>query len=454
MKYDAFIIGSGQAGNPLAGALARAGQTVALAEGAEIGGSCVNFGCTPSKTIVASARAAYLARRSEDFGVITGEVHVDFDKVLARERKIVEEFRHSDTEKLKHAGVTILRHYAHFEDPHHLRVGDELVEADKIYINTGCRPAFPPIPGLDTVGELDYHRLLGLKALPDHLLIIGGGYIGCEYAQTFRRFGCDVTMFEEGEQILSHEDGDIAGEAQKAMEAEGVRIIADTRVSKAERHGDRVHLTVDHHSATEIFEGSHLLVVTGHVPNSDQLGLDKAGVTTDPRGYIETDDHLRTHAPHIWALGDVNGKGAFTHTSYNDYQIVWDNLNGGSRKVTDRITIYAVFIDPPLGRVGMSEDEVRKSGRPALIGTMKMKNISRAIERDETQGMMKVLVDAETQVFLGAAMVGIEADELIHLFADLMYAKVPYTVLKNAVHSHPTVAELLPTLMENLRPLE
>lgn len=454
MKYDALVIGAGQAGIPLAVALAGDGQKVALAEGAEIGGSCVNFGCTPSKTIIAGARAAYLARRSADFGVITGEVKIDFAKVTERWHKVVADSRQSNTDSLKKAGVTILRDYARFEDPHRLKVGKESVEAERIYVNTGSRPHPPSIPGLDRVDALDYHTFLELKELPRHLVVIGGGYIGCEYAQAFRRFGSDVTLLEEGDQILAREDVDIAGAAHQAMEMEGVRIVLHVNITQVAQNGKQIRLNVDHHGTTEIIDATHLLVVTGRRPNSDQLGLDKAGVKTDEHGYIVTDEYLQTSVPHIWAMGDVNGKGAFTHTSYNDYEILWDHIKGGKRKVTDRIEIYGVYIDPPVGRVGLTENDVRKSGQKALIATMKMTDVSRAIERDETQGMIKVLVDAESKQFLGAAMVGIEGDELIHVFADLMYAKAPYTVVMNAVHAHPTVAELLPSLLHSLKPLE
>ncbi len=454
MNYDALVIGAGQAGVPLAVKLAGEGQKVALAEGAEIGGSCVNFGCTPSKTIIASARAAYLARRSEDFGVITGEVKIDFAKVTARWQKVVADSRQSNTDQLDKAGVTILHDYAQFVDAHHLKIGTETVKAERIYIDTGSRPHPPQIPGLDKVRFLDYKTFLDLKELPRDLIIIGGGYIGCEYAQAFRRFGSNVTLLEQGDQILEHEDSDIADEAHQLMEMDGVRVVLQVKITKVSQTGKQIKLNIDHHGTTEVITGTHLLVVTGRTPNSDQLGLDKAGVKTDDHGYIQTDDYLQTSVPHIWAMGDVNGRGAFTHTAYNDYEIVWDHFKGGKRKVTDRLEIYGVYIDPPVGRVGLTESEVRKSGQKALIATMPLSDVSRAIERDETQGLVKVLVDARSKQFLGAAMIGIEGDELIHIIADLMYAKAPYTVVQNAVHAHPTVAELLPSLMQKLHPLD
>ena len=333
-------------------------------------------------------------------------------------------------------------------------VGGVAVEADRIYIDTGSRPHMPSIPGLDRVEALDYHTFLDLKELPRHLVIIGGGYIGCEYGQAFRRFGSAVTILEEGDQILSREDADVAGAVHQAMEMEGVRIVLHTNITQVSQSGKTIRVHVDHHGTTEVIDATHLLVVTGRTPNSDQLGLDKVGVKTDERGYIQTDEVLRTNVPHIWAMGDVNGRGAFTHTAYNDYEIVWDHFKGGTRKVTDRIEIYGVYVDPPVGRAGMTENDARQSGKKALIGTMKMADVSRAVERDETQGLIKVLVDAENQQFLGAAMVGIEGDELIHVIADLMYARAPYTVVRDAVHAHPTVAELLPTLLHSLKPLE
>ena len=453
--YDAIIIGAGQAGFPLAGALTELGWHVALVEGRALGGTCVNDGCTPTKTIIASARAAHLARRGADFGVQTGPVSVDFARVMARKNAIVEQYRGGIESWLGGIdNLTIYEAYATFEGPHRVRAGDALLESERIYINTGAHPFIPPIPGLDRVPYLDSTSILELTALPQHLIILGGGYIGLEFAQAFRRFGSEVTIIEASPQIMAREDADIAQAAQGILEAEQVRILVNTRALQvAEQHG-QVAVTVDQEGTSRIITGSHLLVATGRRPNSDRLGLERAGIETDRRGYIVVDGHLRTSVEGVWALGDVNGQGAFTHTSWNDYEIVLDNIKGGSRKVSDRIPTYGLFIDPPLGRVGMSERAVRESGRPALIGVKPMSRISRAIERDETQGLMKVLVDAETKQFLGAAILGIGGDEIIHTITDLMAAGAPYTVMQHAVHIHPTVSELLPTLLGELEPLE
>ncbi|MCU0465135.1 MAG: FAD-containing oxidoreductase [Anaerolineae bacterium] len=453
--YDAIIIGSGQAGFPLAAALAGKGWKVALAEGGHIGGTCINTGCSPTKTIVASARAAHVARRGADFGVITGPVSIDFAKVMERKDKIVHQFRSGVEDWLTSLdNLTLYREYASFEGPNQVRVGDEVIESERIYINTGARTTVPPIPGLDGVPYLDNKTILELEAVPQHLVVIGGGYIGLEYAQAFRRFGAEVTVIERAPQIMGREDADIARAALELMEGEGLRVLLNTKTVSVEPSpmGVRVHVESDGHES--VVEGSHLLLAVGRTPNSDKLALDKAGIKTDQRGYITVDDHLLTSAPGVWALGDVNGRGAFTHTSWNDHEIVLDNLDGGTRSLAERITVYGVYVDPPLGRVGMSEQDVRASGRKALIGVKPMSDIARAKERDETTGLMKVLVDAETKQFLGAAIFGIGGDEIVHSIIDLMYAKAPYTVMKNAVHVHPTVSELLPTLLGELKPLE
>jgi len=455
MKYDAIIIGSGQAGFPLAGALTSRGWKVALAEGAQLGGTCINTGCSPTKTIIASARAAHIARRAADFGVQTGPISIDFDKVMSRKNAIIQRFRGGIESWLTGIdNLTIYHHFASFEGPDKVRVGDEVIESERIYINTGARSFSPPIPGLDSVDYLDNVSILELTTLPEHLVIIGGGYIGLEYAQAFRRFGSNVTIIELGHQLMGREDADIAEAALQIMESEGIRVLLNTKTSQVTKTDSGVSLSVESDGKAQEIIGSHLLMAVGRKPNSDRLGLEKAGVETDKRGYIIVNDHLQTNVPGIWALGDVNGRGAFTHTSWNDHEIVLDNLDGGNRKVSDRIPVYGVYVDPPLGRVGMSEQEVRASGHKALIGIKPMSHISRAQERDETQGLMKVLVDAESGLFLGAAIFGIGGDEIVHSIIDLMYAKVPYTVMKNAVHIHPTVSELLPTLLGELKPLE
>jgi pyruvate/2-oxoglutarate dehydrogenase complex dihydrolipoamide dehydrogenase (E3) component len=455
MKYDAIIIGAGQAGFPLAGALTSRGWKVALAEVKQIGGTCINTGCSPTKTIIASARVAHVARRGADFGVQTGAIQIDFAKVMARADAIVERFRGGVEDWLTGIeNLTIYRHFATFEGPNTVRVGDDVIESERIYINTGARSFAPPIPGLDKVDYLDNTSILKLKALPEHLIVIGGGYIGLEYAQAFRRFGSEVTIIEMSQQIMGREDADIATSALQLMEAEGIRVLLKTKTTQVKPDAVGVQVTVEIDGETQEIVGSHLLVAVGRKPNSDQLGLEKAGVNVNERGYITVDDHLQTNVPGIWALGDVNGRGAFTHTSWNDHEIILDNFDGGKRKVSDRIPVYGVYVDPPLGRVGMSEQEVRASGRKALMGVKLMSHVSRALERDETHGLMKVLVDAESGLFLGAAIFGIGGDEIIHSIIDQMYAEVPYTVMKNAVHIHPTVSELLPTLLGELKPLE
>ncbi len=455
MRYDAIIIGSGQAGFPLAGALTDKGWTVALAERGYIGGTCINYGCSPTKTIVASARAAHLARRGADFGVQTGPVHIDFDTVMQRQAAIVEQFRGGLVKRLEGIdNLAIYREEARFEGPHAVRVGDEVIEGERIFINTGARAYVPDIPGLDAVDYLDNAGMLRLDELPQHLLILGGGYIGLEFGQAFRRFGSDVTIIEAGPRLIGREDADISEAVRGILENEGVRVLTGAEATHVAQDGGRITVNITHNGDTCTVSGTHLLVAIGRRPNSDRLALEKAGIETRARGYIAVDDHLRTNVPHIYALGDVNGEGAFTHTSYNDYEIVLDNLNGGNRRLSDRHMTYALYIDPPLGRVGMTEQQVRAAGREALTGVMPMSDVSRAIERDETQGLMKVLVDANTKQFLGAALLGIGGDEIVHTITDLMYANAPYTVMQHAVHIHPTVSELLPTLLHKLKPLD
>jgi len=454
MKYDAIIIGSGQAGFPLAGALTSRGWKVALAEGGNIGGTCINTGCSPTKTIIASARAAHIARRGADFGVQTGAITVDFAKVMARKEKIVQQFRGGVEGWLTGIeNLTIYRHFASFEGSHQVRVGDQVIESDRIYINTGARSFIPPIPGITDVPYLDNVSILQLENLPKHLIVIGGGYIGLEYAQAFRRFGSEVTVIEMAPQIMGREDADIAQAALELMQSEGVQVLIKTKTTGVEKTDTGVRVNVETEGKSHSIEGSHLLLAVGRKPNSDTLGLDKAGIQIDGRGYIMVDDHLQTNVAGVWALGDVNGRGAFTHTSWNDHEIALDNLDGGDRKLSDRIPVYGVYIDPPVGRVGMSEQDARASGKKVLMGVKAMSNVSRALERDETTGLMKVLVDAESGQFLGAAIFGIGGDEIVHSIIDLMYAKAPYTIMKNAVHIHPTVSELLPTLLGELKPL-
>ena len=455
MKVDVLIIGAGQAASPLARLLADKGQQVALAEAEQIGGSCVNYGCTPSKTIIASAKVAHQARRSADYGIQTGEVTVNFQKVLERAHDISAGMRNSNEKSLQRRHVKILRDYAVFEDAHHVRVGGQVVEADRIYINTGTVGVVPDIPGLQDIPYLDEKRILQLDTLPEHLVILGGGYIGVEYAQAMRRLGSRVTVIHTGEQILSREDRDIADSAREILEGEGIRFHLNTRTTRVEGEAGRVRLTLAGQDGTETtIDGTHLMLAVGRKPASAGLGLEAAGVALDDGGFIQVDDHLRTNVPHIYALGDVNGHGAFTHTSYDDFTIVADNLNGGDLTVSRRQTAYAVFMDPPLGRAGQTEKQVRESGRKALMATLPMTAVGRAKEYAQTLGFMKVLVDAETERILGAALLGLDGDEVVSTIIGLMYADAPYTTLKNMVLIHPTVAELLPTMMTQLKELE
>ena len=454
MKVDVLIIGAGQAASPLARLLADKGQQVALAEAEQIGGSCVNYGCTPSKTIIASAKVAHQARRSADYGIHTGEVTVDFQKVLQRAHTISAGMREYNEKSLQRRHVKILRDYAIFEDAHHVRVGGKVVEADRIYINTGTMGVTPDIPGLQDIPYLDEKRILQLDTLPEHLVILGGGYIGVEYAQAMRRLGSRVTVIHTGEQILSREDRDVADSARDILEGEGITFYLKTRTTRVEGEHGRVRLTLAHNGSETTVDGTHLMLAVGRKPASAGLDLEAAGVAVDDSGFIKVDDHLRTTAPHIYALGDVNGHGAFTHTSYDDFTIVADNLNGGDLTVSRRQMAYAVFMDPPLGRAGMTEKQVRESGRKALMATLPMTAVGRAKEYAQTLGFMKVLVDADTERILGAALLGLDGDEIINTIIGLMYADAPYTTLKNAVLIHPTVAELLPTMMTQLKELK
>jgi pyruvate/2-oxoglutarate dehydrogenase complex dihydrolipoamide dehydrogenase (E3) component len=454
VKYDAIIIGAGQAGQPLATKLAKRGWAVALIEGDAVGGSCINYGCTPSKTLIASARVAHVARRAADFGVRSGAIRVDFGQVMRRVHSVVDQFRTSSESSLNELqSLTLYRSYASFEAPSRVRVGHDVLEAERIFINTGARPAMPDIPGLCDVEALDYHSILTLTALPKRLIVLGGGYVGIEYAQAFRRLGSAVTIVDSGPQLLSREDRDIADEMRRVLEAEGVRVILNARAAgvRPARNGLTVSLTGRH--APRSVSGTHLFVATGVAPNTERLNLAAADVQTDEDGYVIVDGTLRTTAPGVWALGEVNRQGAFTHTSWDDHLIALDSLFGGPKTAAGRTPIYAVYTDPPLGRVGSTETEVRASGRAAQMAVMPMSSVGRAIERDETAGMMKVLVDGDNGQFLGAAILGIGGDEVIHTIADLMYAKAPAAVMKDAVHIHPTVSELLPTLLGKLEPL-
>lgn len=451
--FDAIIIGAGQAGPPLAGRLTDAGQTVAVIERKLVGGTCVNYGCIPTKTLVASAHAAHLARRGAEYGVGTGEITVDMAKVKARKDRIMLDDRDGVESWLEGmAGCTFLRGHARFEDPHTVRVDDQVLKADRIYLNVGGRAVAPDLPGLADVDYLTNVGILELDVVPEHLVIVGGSYIALEFAQMYRRFGARVTVVEHGPRLTSREDEDVSAAIKDILEAEGIDIVLGADGIRLAKRDNGFELTP--REGAEPIAGSHLLMAVGRRPNTDDLGLEAAGVQTDERGYIVVDDQLRTSVDHIWAMGDCNGRGAFTHTSYNDFEIVAANLlDDDPRRVSDRITTYALYIDPPLGRAGMTADQVRKSGRKALVGKRPMTRVGRAVEKGETQGFMKVVVDAETEEILGAAILGVGGDEVVHAILDIMTAKKPYTAISRTMHIHPTVSELVPTLLQDLKPL-
>jgi pyruvate/2-oxoglutarate dehydrogenase complex dihydrolipoamide dehydrogenase (E3) component len=456
-KYDAIVIGTGQAGPSLAVRLAGTGMKVAIIERKRFGGTCVNNGCIPTKTLVASARAAHVARRAGDYGVtIRSPIAVDMKKVKMRKDALVRQSSEGLEKWLKNTqNLTVYEGHARFADAHRVRVGDELLEADKIFINVGGRASVPPLRGIDEVSYLNNSTMMDVDFLPEHLIVIGGSYVGLEFAQMYRRFGSEVTVVERGPRLIKREDEDVSENIKTILEGEGIKIRVGAECIAFERRGDKVAVQVDCSTGDKSVIGSHVLLAVGRVPNTNDLGLEQAGIEVDKRGYIQVDDQLRTNVPGIYALGDCNGRGAFTHTAYNDYEIVVANLSDGDeRRVSDRITAYALYIDPPLGRAGMTETELRKSGRKALIGKLPMTQVGRAREKGETDGFMKILVDAETKKILGASLLGIECDEVIHSILDVMYANAPYTVIQRAMHIHPTVTELIPTMLGELKPLE
>jgi len=455
MKYDAIVIGSGQGGNPLAYGLADHGWKVALIERQNLGGTCINTGCTPTKTMVASAQVAHYARNAARWGLRIGEVRVDLAAVVARKDKVVESFRSGLERRVKERpNLHLYRAHARFLDPHRLQVGEEVIEGERLFINTGARPAIPPIPGLDETGYLTNATLMELRELPEHLLVIGGGYVGLEFGQMFRRFGARVTVIHRNEALLAREDPDVAAELQKALEAEGIRFLLNVEPVRVEQNAASISIRVRGPQSEESVSGSHLLVAAGRRPNTDDLGLERAGIATDAHGSIRVNHRLETSAPGVWALGDVKGGPAFTHISYNDYQIVYGNLiEGKNLSIENRYVPYSVFTDPQLGRVGLTEREARATGRKLKIGTYPMAYVARAIERDETAGLMKIIVDAETDQILGAAILGTEGGELVQILGALMMAGAPYTVLKGAVYIHPTLAEGFFGLMEAVKPV-
>ncbi|MEO8524778.1 MAG: FAD-containing oxidoreductase [Caldimonas sp.] len=457
-SYDAIVIGSGQSGPFLAVRLAKAGLKTALIEREHLGGTCVNDGCIPTKTLVASARTARVARRAGDYGVVIGgAVSVDMKAVKARKDGVVAESVEGLAKWIAGtANLTLIWGHARFSGPNSVEVKSETLSAPKIFINVGGRAVLPTWQGINDVPVLTNTSMMAIDTLPEHLIVAGGSYIGLEFAQMYRRFGSRVTVIEYGDRLIGREDREVSREMQQILEREGVSFhfsVKSATVSPG-AGGKGVRVAFDTSAGAHELAGSHLLAAVGRRPNTDDLGLDKAGIKTDARGYIAVDDELRTSVPGVWAMGDANGKGAFTHTSYNDFQIVSGNLlDGDKRRVSDRITAYALFTDPPLGRVGMSEAEVRARGKPALVGVMPMTRVGRARERGETQGFMKVLVDAESERILGAALLCIEGDEIVHSILDVMAADASYKVIERAMHIHPTVSELIPTLLGSLKPL-
>ncbi len=455
-QYDAIIIGTGQSGPALANRLNQEGLETAVIERKLVGGTCVNVGCVPTKTLVASARAAHLASRGAEFGVIIeSPIRVDMRRVHARMKRITGESNAGVTGWLEGMdNVRLLRGHARLESPNTVSVNGELLQAEKIFLNVGERARVPEMPGVGEVGYMTNTGITELDSLPDHLIVVGAGYIGLEFAQMFRRFGSRVTVVGRAPRPIPREDEDVGDAIKEILEGEGVELRMAAECMHLEQSGDGVAIGVSCTDGAPKVVGSHLLLAVGRVPNTHDLGLDKAGVELDRRGYIRVDDQLRTSTTGIWALGDCNGKGGFTHTSYNDFEIVAANLfDDDARRVSDRFPCYGLFIDPPLGRVGMTEKQARESGRRILVGKRLMKNVGRARERSETDGFMKVLVDADTQEILGAAILGIGGDEVVHTLLAVMYARAPYTVLARAVPIHPTVAELLPTVLQSLEPL-
>jgi len=455
-RFDAIVIGTGQSGPPLAARLADEGLKTAVIERGRFGGTCVNVGCTPTKTLVASARAAYIARRAADFGVVVpGQIGVDMRKVKARKDDIVARGTKGIAEWMRSTeNVTVYEGHAELDGPNTVKINGESLKADRIFINVGARAQVPDMPGVAEVPYLTNSTVMELDQVPDHLIIIGGSYIGLEFAQMYRRFGSRVTVVEKAERLIPREDDDVSDAIRGIFEGEGIELRLAAECISAEKRGNRIAIGLDCADAEKDISGSHLLLAVGRVPNTHDLGLDRAGVKIDKRGFIIVDEQLQTNVPGISAIGDCNGRGAFTHTSYNDYEIVAANLfDNGKRKVSDRIATYALFIDPPLGRAGMTEREARATGKKLLAGKLEMSRVARARERSETLGFMKLVVDADSERILGAAILGIEGDEVVQSILDLMYAGVSYKQIERAMYIHPTVMEYLPTLVGNLEPV-
>jgi len=455
MRFDAIIIGSGQGGNPLAYALADHGWSVALIERAYLGGTCINTGCTPTKTMVASAQVTHYARSAARWGVKARDVRVDLPAVLARKNAVVLRFREDLQRNVeKRPNLHLYRGHARFLAAQKLQIGDDIIEGERIFINVGTRPSMPRIEGIETSGYLTNESLMELQEIPEHLVVLGGGYIGLEFGQMFRRFGSRVTVIQRGGQLLAREDVDVAEGLKEVLEAEGIEFRMDSETTKVEKLPGGVKVAIVSGKDTETITGTHLLAATGRQPNTDDLGLDKAAVALDARGYVKVNGRLETAVPGVWALGDVKGGPAFTHISYNDYQIVYANIiDGKNLSIENRYVPYSLFTDPQLGRVGMTEKEARATGRKLKIGSYPMAYVPRAIERDETAGFMKIIVDAEDDRILGASILGIEGGELVQILGAMMLANAPYTILKGAVYIHPTLAEGFFGLMESVKPV-
>lgn len=446
--FDAIVIGTGQGGGPLSTALGGAGMKTAIIERSYVGGSCINYGCTPTKTMVASARVAHLVRRGLDYGVRTGPVSVDLEIVRKRKRDIVESFRSGSERRVATAdGVELIRGRASFTGPHELEIklsegGTRTLTASKIFINTGARPSVPPIPGLDEVPSFDNATIMELDAVPKHLLVLGGGYIGLEFGQMFRRFGSEITVLNRGRQLLAREDADVAAEVAKILAEDGINLLLQTETTRAEKFNGGIRLSIRNQDGESTVEGTHLLVATGRAPDTQSLDLAAAGIEVDHAGFIKVDDRLETNVEGVYAMGDVKPGPAFTHISYDDFRVIRANLiENGKASIRDRIVPYVVFIDPQLGRVGMSEREARATGRKIKVAKMPMNYVARALEVDERRGFMKAIVDTESEQILGAAILGIEGGELMSLVQVAMMGKLPYPALREGVFAHPTLAE-------------
>jgi pyruvate/2-oxoglutarate dehydrogenase complex dihydrolipoamide dehydrogenase (E3) component len=455
-QYDSIVIGTGQAGPSLATRLAKAGRKVAIVERKLFGGTCVNTGCIPTKTLVASARAAAVARRAAEYGIVVdGSIRVDMQAVKARKDKISGASRTGLEKSLKSLeNCAVYEGHARFVSPRDIRINGELISAERIFINVGGRAIVPNMPGLDRIPFFTNSSIMEVDFIPERLTIVGGSYVGLEFAQMYRRFGSEVTIIEKGPRLIAREDEDVSNAIAEILEREGIQLRLNAECIHFDRDGDELISGVDCSEGPPNVRGTHVLLAVGRRPNTDDLDLEKAGIATDEHGYIVVDDQLQTNVPGIWALGDCNGRGAFTHTSYNDFEIVAANLlDEGSRRVSDRITTYALFIDPPLGRAGLTAEQAIRAGKRVLVGKRPMTRVGRAVEKGETQGFIKVVVDADTKQILGAAILGTGGDEVIHCILDVMYAKAPYTLLKQAMHIHPTVSELVPTVLGELEPL-